>query len=306
LWRLSPTPVLCFDGDAAGARAAARAAELALPLLAPDRGLRLATSPAGHDPDTLIRSEGARGFRSVLDAARPFAESLFELLREQVGGKTEEQRALLSKRLEETASKIADRALGWEYRQAFRERFNATFRIRRRSGPAFRAAPATPRPRLTDDAASDERSRILLAVLLRHPALLRDVGHALAELDLCEAWRGLRDALLAWSDHADVLDSGGLMNHLTTSGFAAAAAQALATVPVPLPGFASAEAMPGDAEAGWWHIFGLMHRSRLEEEVAIAKRAFERSPEPEQQLRLTALRRALIALETGEQGGPEA
>lgn len=56
LWRLSPAPVLCFDGDAAGARAAARAAELALPMLAPDRTLRLIALPAGEDPDSLVRS----------------------------------------------------------------------------------------------------------------------------------------------------------------------------------------------------------------------------------------------------------
>ncbi len=59
LWRLSPAPVLCFDGDAAGGRAAARAAELALPLLAPDRTLKIASLPAGEDPDTLIRRHGA-------------------------------------------------------------------------------------------------------------------------------------------------------------------------------------------------------------------------------------------------------
>ncbi len=60
LWRLSPMPVLCFDGDAAGARAAARAAELALPLLAPERSLRLAGLPAGEDPDTLVARQGRR------------------------------------------------------------------------------------------------------------------------------------------------------------------------------------------------------------------------------------------------------
>ena len=62
LWRLSPAPVLCFDGDAAGARAAARAVELALPMLAPERTLRLIALPSGEDPDSLVRSQGARAF----------------------------------------------------------------------------------------------------------------------------------------------------------------------------------------------------------------------------------------------------
>ncbi|HET9020004.1 MAG TPA: DNA primase, partial [Acetobacteraceae bacterium] len=93
LWQLSPMPVLCFDGDAAGARAAARAAELALPLLASDRSLRLAALPGGEDPDTLVRRGGAPAFQTVLDAARPLAEALYDLLRAGVGAETPEQRA---------------------------------------------------------------------------------------------------------------------------------------------------------------------------------------------------------------------
>ncbi|HLJ63670.1 MAG TPA: DNA primase, partial [Stellaceae bacterium] len=53
LWRMAPEPVLCFDGDAAGERAAARALERALPLLKPGFSLRFASLPAGEDPDTL-------------------------------------------------------------------------------------------------------------------------------------------------------------------------------------------------------------------------------------------------------------
>ena len=58
LWRLSPAPILCFDGDAAGRRAATRAAEAALPHLAHDRSLRFAALPEAEDPDTLVRRQG--------------------------------------------------------------------------------------------------------------------------------------------------------------------------------------------------------------------------------------------------------
>ena len=125
LWRLSPSPVLCFDGDAAGARAAARAAELALPMLAPDRTLQLATLPAGEDPDTLVRRQGMAGFQAVLTAARPLADALYDLLRETAGSATPEQRAALRHRLEEAARRIPDRALGSEYRRVLLDRFYA-------------------------------------------------------------------------------------------------------------------------------------------------------------------------------------
>src|SRR5580692_6144418 len=69
LWRLSPEPVLCFDGDSAGQRAALRALNRALPLLKPGRSLRFAVVPAGEDPDSLIRARGPDAFAEVLAVA---------------------------------------------------------------------------------------------------------------------------------------------------------------------------------------------------------------------------------------------
>ncbi len=134
LWRLTPAPVLCFDGDAAGARAAARSADLALPLLAPDRTLRIAALPAGEDPDTLVRRQGNAAFQGVLDAARPLAEALYDLLREAGGERTPEQRAAFRSRLEAAARRIPDRALADEYRAALLARFRAARPGQWRSG----------------------------------------------------------------------------------------------------------------------------------------------------------------------------
>ena len=58
LWRLADEPILCFDGDKAGLRAAHRAADLALPQLRPGKSLRFALLPGGQDPDDLIRASG--------------------------------------------------------------------------------------------------------------------------------------------------------------------------------------------------------------------------------------------------------
>src|SRR5205085_2492809 len=51
LWRLHPAPILCFDGDSAGQRAAVRAAERALPKIGADTTVTFATLPPGQDPD---------------------------------------------------------------------------------------------------------------------------------------------------------------------------------------------------------------------------------------------------------------
>ncbi len=297
LWRLSPDPVLCFDGDAAGARAAARAAELCLPLLTPERTLRLAALPGGEDPDTLIGKRGPAAFQDVLRGARPLSEALFDFVREQGGGDTPEQRAALRARLVAAAGRIADRSLAAEYRGALLDRFYAS---RKRPG----TAPPKARPARTPstlEATQAERGRCLVAILLRHPDLLRDTEEAFAALELSPAMSRLRDAVLHASER-NVLDSATLLSHLHASGAMEETAQALSSAPCPLPACAHADAMPAEAEAGWWHIFGLMHRSRLDEEVAAAGRAFIDQPDEATQRRLIALCAARDALSAPDQG----
>src|SRR3546814_20597864 len=71
IWRMVPVPILCFDGDSAGQKAAMRAAMRALPLLRPGFSLAFATLPAGQDPDDIVRARGATGFTALLDEAKP-------------------------------------------------------------------------------------------------------------------------------------------------------------------------------------------------------------------------------------------
>ncbi len=77
LWAMASEPILCFDGDAAGAKAAFRAIETALPLIGAEKSLRFALLPEGQDPDDLIRSGGAAAMADVLRGARPLADMLF-------------------------------------------------------------------------------------------------------------------------------------------------------------------------------------------------------------------------------------
>ena len=299
MWRLSATPVLCFDGDAAGARAAARAAELVLPMLSPEHTLRLATLPAGEDPDTLLRNRGPSAFQAVLDAARPLSDVLYGLIRESVGVATPEQRATLRTRLDEAAARIPDRALAGEYRRVLLDRFFAD-RPARKGGP-----PAPRRPimvRMAPDAAgaTRERTRCLAAIALNHPALLADLQEAWVSLDLAEEDAALRDAILLWFDHAQALESAALIDHLKSNGFAASVAQVLSSAPVPVPECASPDAMPAEAEAGWWHFFGLMNPLRLEHEIAAATLMFANQPDQAAERRLVALCTARDAVRRGD------
>ncbi|HEY6439238.1 MAG TPA: DNA primase, partial [Acetobacteraceae bacterium] len=299
LWRLVPAPILCFDGDAAGSRAAARAAELALPLLAPDRTLRLARLPSGEDPDSLVRRQGPDAVRAVLSTAAPLGDALFDLLREAGGEATPEQRAAFRARLEAAARRIPDRALAGEYRRALLDRFFAG----RGNGRRVAIARSLARPSPAADTAAVERCRILTAILLRHPMLLRDVEHAYVGLDLPNPLATLRTALQEWAEAAEILDSQALMTHLTNSGLQAEADQALARGPVPLPACASSAAMLAEAAAGWWHIFGFLNVQRLGEEIALAEAVCAQELTAQNQNRLLALKAALNKVNSGEPDG---
>ena len=304
LWRVSPCPVLCFDGDAAGAKAASRAMELALPMLTPERSLKFATLPAGDDPDSLVRKAGASAFQAVIDVARAPADALYDMVRSEVGDATPEQRAAFRSRLIEASARITDKSLAGEYRSALLDRF---FASKARPGKRWGAAPAAglraPRAQLHHDGTASERTRILTAILLRHPFLLNDVFQAFAALPLDPPLTRLRSAMDAWSQTAEALDSAGLMDHLTKSGLESEIQHVLAEAPMPLPACAGSDAMPAEAESGWWHIFGFLNVEHLREEVALARADADRNLTAETERRLRALIEAFNKVRSGEPDG---
>lgn len=127
LWKMADEPILCFDGDRAGQKAAYRAADLALPFLAPGKSLRFALLPEGQDPDDLARSGGRGAIEEVIAAARPLADMIWS--RELEGGNfaTPERRAALEARIKELSNGIRDEVVRRYYRDEFVERLQRTF-----------------------------------------------------------------------------------------------------------------------------------------------------------------------------------
>ena len=134
LWRVADEPVLCFDGDNAGARAALRAAERALPLLQPGKTLRFMALPAGEDPDSLIKARGADGFRSLLAGAHQLVDVIWKA--EVSAGKhdTPERKADLDRRINARLAQIEDPGVKHHYQETLRQRLRDLFSAGRRSG----------------------------------------------------------------------------------------------------------------------------------------------------------------------------
>jgi DNA primase len=134
MWRLNDEPILCFDGDDAGRRAAYRALDIALPLLKPGKSLKLATLPDGQDPDDLARSGGRDAIEDVLGAARPLAHVLWARESEQGAFDTPERRAALEARIGEVTNTIGDESVRRYYRQDFSARLRQMFAPQNFSG----------------------------------------------------------------------------------------------------------------------------------------------------------------------------
>jgi DNA primase len=229
LWRLSPEPILCFDGDAAGQRAAVRALHRSLPLLRPGHSLRFATLTPGEDPDSIIRTEGRPAFDQILAAARPLSGMLWEL---ELGGKrldTPESRADLERRLMEDIGVIANRTVRAEYHRFIRDRL---FQLGRPGRNAFRSASKTierARPTFVRDgpeATPRHGGRIqrenLFRILLNFPWLIDEVAEKLATLELPEPELDrLRHAILDGEALPPGLDARALQQHLVQNGLAA-------------------------------------------------------------------------------------
>lgn len=141
LWRMSPEPILCFDGDGAGRRAAAKALDTALPAITPEKTLRFAFLPDGQDPDDLAKSGGETAIAAVLAGAKPLVDVLWGREVEAHPLDTPERRAGLKRRLADLALQIGDETLRRYYQQELYGRLDAL------TGPARRGPASGPGPR---------------------------------------------------------------------------------------------------------------------------------------------------------------
>lgn len=285
LWRMVDEPVLCFDGDNAGQRAAFRAAERALPLLQPGKSLRFVTLPAGEDPDSLVRARSRAGFEALLAKARPLADVIWTL--EAGAGRfdTPEQRAALERKLNEHVSQIADRGVQYHYQQRIREHLRALFGrktgpgAKSRGGAGFggppdrRAPPANLRPRGDLTALREGQERVLLSIIINHNELVHSVAEEIADISLTntELDKILREILNVAVDQPD-LDSKALQRHLIQSGYQKPLAAVLNATIYRQALFAAPEASAEEAARALSDIIAWHRRHRLEVDRAAAKR----------------------------------
>ena len=225
LWRQVETPILCFDGDKAGQRAAMRAVERALPMLRPAHSLRIVTLEAGMDPDDLLKAQGRDALERLLAEARTLVDTLWLTERDAVPLHTPEDKAGLKARLLAHVDAIGASDIRSLYRRDLLDRFG-TFayprRDDRRSSKRGMPLPARSNPaslirlrHATTGGARDALSAAVLAGLLRWPAAIALHAERLASTSGLDPRFG---ALLDCCDVAPSLESASLLPILAEHG----------------------------------------------------------------------------------------
>jgi DNA primase len=291
LWRLVPVPILCFDGDKAGQKAAVRAAQRALPMVGPGRSLRFVTLPGGQDPDDLIKAGGRAAFEKALSGAVPLVDLLWASEEAATPLDTPEMRAGLRRRLGELAAGIADKGTAEQYRIEFRRRFDALFgaaplpyRQAENDHRPFRRGdfrkplphPASPRAKTIGRSGIDAMvARAVIAGLVLHPASAAAHAEALAGLSLGDPiLERIRDALLDAAFSGGSLEGKDALSILAEAGLGPAADELCRTNGLAFS-FLRGDADPSRAKRDLGEAIDvLVTRPVIEQALAEATRAF--------------------------------
>ncbi|MDP9127085.1 MAG: DNA primase [Pseudomonadota bacterium] len=347
LWKLLPptdarlpsrdySPILCFDGDVAGLRAAARAIDRVLPLLTPTQTIRIATMPEGQDPDDLLNRGGKTAMQTVLQQAKPMIEVIWEMTIANRRLETPEDRGAFIAAIKQRVSRIGDENLRQLYLDDVKKRIAQTFSWqsekpaqnyprgewqaqraskggwRQPQGPAYLSRRQPPVPHRL-------RERALLALMINYPQLFDDFGEDFALLSFAtaelETIRQRLIEILSRESH-EPLDVAEVHRHLShgdnVSGTPQPEPKGLSEVLSETTYMHVGFARPGrsyeQARQGWKSIWSKHLQEQLHVDLQTARRRYKEDVSDENLSRLLALREQLEAMirESGDPGVFEA
>lgn len=305
IWRLAEEPLLCLDGDNAGRKAARRAGERALPLLKPGKSLRFAFLPEGEDPDSLIRARGAAAMQTVIDAARPMADVLWEDERGFKPLDTPERKADLEARLMALAESIGDETVKKQYRREFSDRiWNEFRRARPQSQGRFSRGrgrdgyggerrseePLGARLKVAKDQLSRRQQEVALALIVNHPRLIADYDERLSNLSFDPDLDNLRRELQKLGSSGEELDVEAIRDHFNTVGKSGLLDAVLNRQVYSLARQARADAPDEEARTLLDHILLIRTQSTLASEMREEGRGSTDVPDDGREARLMAMR----------------
>ena len=308
LWRLSREPLVCFDGDAAGQKAAARAADRALPILKPGHSLRFVTLPPGEDPDDLLKRGGPKAMRDFLQSATGLADFIWDQELHQHPLDTPERQADFMRRVRGRVRDVADKTV----QDAYGDSIERRIREMRDTGRGSKYTPGRlgksifqrPAPRGSATARAQvstvlghRQQQGVMAAIVTHPTLMEEFGEALGFLQFDDPFldklrQDILEVVLSESD----LDEISLRHHLHGLGYSEDCDGLLGPATLGHVAFARPEASLEQARAGVCELLARMGKHKLEEQLADAQQAVVAEFNETNWNRLASLRAALVVV----------
>jgi len=320
LWTMAPVPILCFDGDTAGQKAAYRALDGALAYLEPGRSLQFVFLPDGRDPDDMVRAGEKDMLAKLLAQPAPLIDVLWAREAARHPLDTPEQRASFEARLMELAGQIEHKSLKYHYIAAVRERLRAEAKAR--SVSAFKAErwraagkgkrPAAGRSALEEPwragmrarsgsllaskivqaatLSSSPREALLICAIIRHPWLLDEFLEEIAGLYFTDPdCKRLRDQMLAVHQAEEILDNEKLLEHLSREGYDAELERAERATAHNADAHFARNASKEQVLEGWRHVMTLHGKAGVPRSLQEAEREYLSEPTIENFLKLKAI-----------------
>ncbi len=214
-WKVVNEPVLCFDGDSAGIKAALRSIDRALPILKPGYSLQFMFLPDKLDPDEFLRAKGATEFEKLFEHTVPLIDLLWEKNTKEKLADTPERKAFIEKTIKDEVLKITDKDVRIYYAQEMKKRIFETYgtgTVQQTAKPVRKSIIRNRQP------LSDVDLRFILAALLLFPSLAEELEEKLLTFDLSKFQHiKLLECLIEESHHH--LEKDALWQKLFEAGF---------------------------------------------------------------------------------------
>ncbi len=302
LWRLSSEPILCFDGDTAGQRAAYRAANRALPLLKPGCSLQFVQLPKDEDPDSLVRRHAFDILESLFAKPQSLQDIIWQKEVMEHKTQTPEQQALVRQNVFAQLNMITDLSVRSLYQQGFKERFFQAFRRQKstkKNNYSFAANPQETRMGLRTyfDPLTYQRYA-LLAAFVNHPQIFYTLEEQFTEIEFPdEELNNIRQEIFSLLSDTPDLDATTLKYHIDNRGYAQLLCRILSEETYTHASFVKLGTKLAEVIEGWQDIWRHMKSQRdLVQDVLQLKTELTKEFNPESWQRYQRLKAQTLSL----------
>ena len=223
-WKVTPEPILCFDGDSAGIKAAIRSVDRVLPILKAGYSLKYIFLPDKKDPDEFLQAQGHDAFAKYIEDTTPLVKLLWKKNIDNQPMDTPEQKALIEKNIREEVAKITDETVRGYYHQEiknfiYNELGQGAWAKKRQEHhrQVTPKAKAIVRPKIKLD---DLVLKFVLSAMFYLPELIDEYEEKIAMFDIGnQRLKGILDSVFEYTRHHDTVTAEELYKGIEMLGY---------------------------------------------------------------------------------------